>query len=540
MNDLDLSAWRGASLPWPALSLAAVSGLSMTACDPSPATEPTPSVEVTSPVGPPGPAQRRTQRAPSPTPSEPLAPQPELPKPEPTPGLVSLAPGCDGVEPSRAASWRVTASKPKLKNAVVVVGMDALEATLVDRLVRQGDLPNMRRIAEEGFSETIHINHPIVSPSVWTTLASGYRSDEHGIPHWTSAAGHPLRSMDVKVQRIWDVATAKEKTSWVLNWLLTTPVSAIKGVMTSGEFVVVGGIEDSRRRPPGRDAGVDAGMLVWPGTFCEAANAQVPDLAWASESPIKSQFNRYIAERHPLMRDESTVRIFERLVGTQTPDLVMLFVSGADSLSHRLFPFTDETAISQMRADPTLWQRNGDEMAKHEPGGRRRLFSNGPTDEAKLAEGREIVESYYRYLDGVLGRVMAKLDSKTSTLVVVSDHGFKTASQPSPLYPAHTDYGVLMGWGGKARSAGESPKRPQDIDVAPTLYALAGLPYARDMGGRVLTEFFEVESLPRVETYKTPSTLTASTRPANFDRYPELRALGYIDEEGRPVEAPKP
>jgi arylsulfatase A-like enzyme len=132
------------------------------------------------------------------------------------------------------------------------------------------------------------------------------------------------------------------------------------------------------------------------------------------------------------------------------------------------------------------------------------------------------------------------MDPKRSTLVLVSDHGFKTADQPVALYPAHSEYGVLMGWGSQVKRGQSETAEPRDLDVAPTIYALLGLPVGGDMNGRILSEHFETPSKTTVLSYATASTLLTAARPVDFQRLPELQALGYVDEEGRPLDAVVP
>ena len=149
-----------------------------------------------------------------------------------------------------------------------------------------------------------------------------------------------------------------------------------------------------------------------------------------------------------------------------------------------------------------------------------------------------MVEDYYRYLDSLLGRIMKRMDPKRSTLLVVSDHGFFTAEVPVPLFPEHSDRAVLMGWGKRVKPNAKPSSNAKDYDVAPTVYALLGLPSATDMPGRILNEHFEVASAGLVPTYATPSTLSATDRPMDFRRFEELRMLGYVDDQGRPIQTP--
>jgi predicted AlkP superfamily phosphohydrolase/phosphomutase len=374
---------------------------------------------------------------------------------------------------------------------------------------------------------------------VWTTIASGYAPTTHGIPDWTGPDGNPFRSMDVRVQRLWDVTTTNNKTTWVFNWLLTMPVSTIQGVMTSEELVFTGNMDTAGNHAPMQDPTITTKMLVWPPSFCKLAAKQVPSIDWVNTTSLAYQFDRYSAVRHPMIRDESTVRVFESLVGSAPPALAMVYLSGADVLSHRIWPFTDDAAVERMRADPEMWKRSNDSLSRHEFHKRRRPFSDGVTTDEKLKEGRAMVEDYYRYLDSLLGRIMNRVDPKRSTLLVVSDHGFFTADSPVPLFPEHSERAVLMGWGSRVKHNATPPSDAKDLDVAPTVYALLGLPTATDMPGRILTEHFETTAAGSVATYATPSTFPATERPMDFRRFEELKMLGYVDDEGRPIQTPR-
>ena len=77
------------------------------------------------------------------------------------------------------------------------------------------------------------------------------------------------------------------------------------------------------------------------------------------------------------------------------------------------------------------------------------------------------------------------------------------------------------------------------LDITPTALALAGLPVAEDMDGRVLTEaidprFFEHHPLSRIDTYESGFAATgeageAVPSPIDDKVVEQLRALGYIN-----------
>src|SRR5205814_2665184 len=73
--------------------------------------------------------------------------------------------------------------------------------------------------------------------------------------------------------------------------------------------------------------------------------------------------------------------------------------------------------------------------------------------------------------------------------------------------------------------------QPKITDGAPTVLALSGLPPARDMPGRVLTEALDLTVPPAVATYETgtaAATRTARDTSVSPEIVERLKSLGYI------------
>src|SRR6059036_735452 len=95
----------------------------------------------------------------------------------------------------------------------------------------------------------------------------------------------------------------------------------------------------------------------------------------------------------------------------------------------------------------------------------------------------------YRYADGLVGDFLKVLEGN-STLVVLSDHGFELGAVPddpsktrdmrrvSERY--HRREGIVYLYGNRVRPRSRLDQ-PRQLDVTPTLLALAGLPPARDI-----------------------------------------------------------
>lgn len=141
---------------------------------------------------------------------------------------------------------------------------------------------------------------------------------------------------------------------------------------------------------------------------------------------------------------------------------------------------------------------------------------------------------YYVYLDGVLDRVWTLVGPDT-TLVLLSDHGFQCSSTKPLVVGGHRGVAVFAAVGPrvKARARGEA----HVFDVAPTLYALLGLPAADDMPGHVLHDLFDVEEPPRIASrvLQRGAIEVGEGESAGDDALrSQLEALGYLDESGRP------
>ena len=242
---------------------------------------------------------------------------------------------------------------------------------------------------------------------------------------------------------------------------------------------------------------------------------------------------------HPLRRDEAHVRSLEALSASLQPDLSMIYLSGADQLAHQYWPFADPAGVRAMQADPELRQRSAKQLLSMHPGKRRVPLADGPTDAAALQEGGRWIPDYYRYLDSVVARVLARLDGTTGTLIICSDHGFRVGELPVPLFADHRDPAVLMAWGGRVRK-GVQPKAPVSmLDVAPTIDALLGVPSAADMPGKALTELLDVVELPRQGSRVESVPGAQPGAPTDHPRRQQLEALGYIEGDGRPIAQPR-
>jgi predicted AlkP superfamily phosphohydrolase/phosphomutase len=64
---------------------------------------------------------------------------------------------------------------------VIVLGLDGLEPTIVERMLAEGKLPHLQRLREQGGYARLGTSTPALSPVAWSTFATGCDSSRHGI-----------------------------------------------------------------------------------------------------------------------------------------------------------------------------------------------------------------------------------------------------------------------------------------------------------------------------------------------------------------------
>lgn len=426
----------------------------------------------------------------------------------------------------------LAACSPAPRGKVVVLGLDGLDYGMLDRLISGGELPSFARLMKEGVRGEMEVTTPIMSPILWTTIASGYPADVHGIGGWTTGRGQSFSGADVRVQRVWDVASGNGAPVVVSGWLMTWPANPVNGFMLSERFVWSYPMD----KDPEEDSialarAVDRPATTFPDALAARAEALRPDDNWLATSPLAYQISEYGAPFHPLLRDETHLRVFESLWPEAGARFGAVYLNGADQVSHLYWSYADRGVRDTIRRDPDAYAAVAQAASK--PGRRPIPYADG-IDPTELAQAGRYVPDYYRYLDTVVGRVRSLIDDDT-TMVVLSDHGFRVSTAEPLLNGSHSDTAVFLAVG---RAVKPGRVDLHVFDVAPTLYALLGLPAGADMRGKVLTEAFDVAAVAPVASWRLDRVAVeagaADGGLADDQLRDQLEALGYIDEKGRP------
>src|SRR5262245_45419978 len=83
------------------------------------------------------------------------------------------------VTPAAAAAARAGGHAPRLAHPIVLVGLDGADWQILDPLIQAGRLPHLARLRSRSAWGHMRSFEPILSPLLWTTVATGKPPEEH-------------------------------------------------------------------------------------------------------------------------------------------------------------------------------------------------------------------------------------------------------------------------------------------------------------------------------------------------------------------------
>ena len=120
-----------------------------------------------------------------------------------------------------------------LAKRVLLIGWDAADWSFLTPLLDSGKMPNLRRLIEGGVSGRIATLQPILSPILWTSIATGKRGDKHGVLSFVEPApdGKSIQlvgSASRRAKALWNILSQLGCRSVVVNWFASHPAEPIR------------------------------------------------------------------------------------------------------------------------------------------------------------------------------------------------------------------------------------------------------------------------------------------------------------------------
>ena len=369
------------------------------------------------------------------------------------------------------------------KKRVLLIGWDAADWKVIQPLMDEGRMPYLRKLVETGASGNICTLHPVLSPMLWTSIATGKRPYKHGIygfyePTPDRSTIQPITNLQRRTKAVWNILNQNQKKSLVVGWWPSHPAEPINGVMVSDIFFKASPKTGYPASPP-KESVYPASKTKTLGELRfdikEVMGDEIRAFIPKAEEIDQTKDGRLSSCAKMLCECTSVQNVATELLETEDWDFMAVYFDAIDHFSHGF-------------------------MKYHPP---RREFI--PERDFELF--KNVVTMGYAYHDLMLGRLL-DLAGDDVTVIVMSDHGFHPDHlRPDyvPMEPAgpaieHRDLGMFV-------INGEGIRKDSLLfgvnllDVAPTILALFGLPVGEDMDGRVIVDAFETPP----EIQKIPS-----------------------------------
>lgn len=254
------------------------------------------------------------------------------------------------------------------KKRAVLVGLDGVPFTLIEKLIEDGVTPNIGSLAAVGANrfKQMDASLPEISSVSWSSFMTGTNPGRHGIYGFMDLRPGSYKMYfpsypDLKAEPIWDTIGKQGKRSVVLNLPGTYPARPLNGVLVSG-FVA---IDIKKAVHP---------ASILPDLKSMAYRIDVDTAKATDANHLYRDLDETLAARE---------RAFNHFWKNEKWDLFIAIITGTDRLQH------------------FQWDAVAD--AGH-PNHRKAM-------------------DYYAKVDGVVGRLIGKLGDNDA-LYMMSDHGF--------------------------------------------------------------------------------------------------------------------
>ena len=369
------------------------------------------------------------------------------------------------------------------RRRLIVVGWDAADWQVIHPLVDAGLMPTLEGIINTGTIGNLASLSPMLSPILWTSIATGKRCYTHGVtgfaePTPDQSGIRPVGTRSRRCKALWNILSQSGRPSVVCGWQASHPAEPIRGAMVSNLFCVPPANSTPNEWP------IPAGSVEPPALAESLADLRVH--ASEIEAPPLQQLIPRAAE---LDQTDPLVRHRLGFLARRLAEVISVHAVATELLENEPWDFG---AIYYECID----QVGHEFMSFHPP----RLPE---ISENEFEFYKDVMTGIYRFHDLMLGRLV-ELAGPDTHILIVSDHGFESGNRRprGPIEPAkwHRPQGifVLKGPGIRADARIEGATL---LDVAPTVLTLLGLPVGEDMEGKVILSAFD-ES-PQIE--RTPS-----------------------------------
>jgi len=276
------------------------------------------------------------------------------------------------------------------KSRVFVFGVDGATFDRIKPWVKEGKLPNFKRVMEEGVYGELESPFPALTPKAWSCFLTGKNAGKHGLYYYTERVpgSYKLRYVNAKARdgrTIHRILSDHGRCVGMLNVPMTFPPEQVNGFVISG---------------------IDAPSTLTDFTYPKELKAEIKKIIsdYTIDLRLKGSMDNskrdYVLEELVRMETDRAV-LFKHLMKRYPWDFLMTVFIATDRVQHHFWRYMDPEHEDYNVADA---QRYGDAIL-----------------------------NIYRLADKTLGTILASLDDN-DRLVIMSDHGLGRATN-KVFYP---------------------------------------------------------------------------------------------------------
>ncbi len=359
-----------------------------------------------------------------------------------------------------------------MKNKVILIGWDAADWHFINPLLKENKMPCLEKFISEGIHGNIASIQPMLSPMLWTSIATGKRGDSHGIhgfvePSDDGQSIRPATSSSRKCKAIWNILNQNKLRCNIVNWFASHPAENINGYIVSNLYP---DWDSSGKFPSLQTSGIINSSLLeselselrlLPSDInSEEIQMFIPNLASIDLSIDKRPYQL----QQLLAKTASIHNAATYLLSKKDWDFTAIYYGAIDQFGHEFMQYHP----------PKLNEVNNQDFENY----------------------KYVMENIYRYHDMMLHGLLQNIDSSTN-IIIVSDHGYisnelrpKMESARKLPESCHRYFGIACANGPDFKK-GEKLYGATILDVTPTILSLFDLPVGDDMEGRIWQETFD-------------------------------------------------
>ncbi|MFQ6081909.1 MAG: alkaline phosphatase family protein [Candidatus Aminicenantia bacterium] len=285
--------------------------------------------------------------------------------------------------------------KPK-KSKILLIGLDGATWEVINPLIEQGKLPNLKKLIQTGVTGQLRTVRPWYSPLIWTSIVTGKKKEKHRITGFIDQQRKkgkiiPNSRLNRKCKTIWNILSNKGFTVGVIGLWVTWPAESINGYILSDRMF----FENLPAITYPLELEYELFQKVKPlalknrSSFFLSMKEKLKEDDFSLQSPLRKNI-----KYENLYLDQDQLKSFAGLYFNKkfNPDFFLLYIRGPDVTSHFFWKYFDPIGF--------------------------------PIPEEEIKKFGNLIPQNYIYQDFIIGKYLSQAGPNT-LVIVVSDHGMK-------------------------------------------------------------------------------------------------------------------